>query len=110
MLTDAQLLDIDPTFTQRTAAAKKKLNFDLDTGSFKKFLGLKDDEDVPPSFAEKILNATIPKGEHTVTVENPTSTGNKSVTMSDDKEADNYIGKIHPKANFFLNFSKKSKI
>jgi hypothetical protein len=75
----------------------KAPQFNPDDGSFRKLLGIKGDDMVPPSFACAILNAQIPDGRNSVTVNNPTDAGEKSITLTTEK-----IGAIHKKASFSL--------
>jgi hypothetical protein len=65
--------------------------------SFWKLLGIKEDEMVPLSFARAILNAQIPDGKNSMTVNNPTDAGEKSITLATEN-----ISAIHKKASLSL--------
>jgi len=85
------------TETPAKMGAAKAPQFNPDGGSFRKLLGIKEDKMVPLSFARAILNAQIPDGKNSVTVNNPTDAGEKSITLATEK-----IGAIHKKASFSL--------
>lgn len=61
--------------------AAKATQFNPDDGSFMKLLGIKEDEMVPLSFARAFLNAQIPHGKNSVTMNNTTDVGKKSITF-----------------------------
>ena len=61
--------------------AAKATQFNPDDGSFMKLLGIKEDEMVPLSFARAFLNAQIPNGKNSVTMNNTTDVGKKSITF-----------------------------
>jgi len=61
--------------------AAKATQFNPDDGSFRKLLGIEEDEMVPLSFAPTFINAQIPHGNNIVTVNNPTDVGKKSITF-----------------------------
>jgi hypothetical protein len=77
--------------------AAKAQKFNPDDGSFRKLSGIKEDEMVPLSFARAILNAQTPYGKNSVTVNNPTDAGVKSITLTTEN-----IDVIHKKASFSL--------
>ena len=62
--------------------AAKATQFNPDDGSFRKLLGIKEDEMVPLSFTRVILNTQILNGKSSVTVNNPTDVGKKSITLN----------------------------
>jgi hypothetical protein len=77
--------------------ATKAPKFNPDDRSFTKLLGIEEDEMVPLSFARAILNTQTPYGKNSVTVNNPTDAGEKSITLTTEN-----IGAIHEKTSFSL--------
>jgi hypothetical protein len=60
----------------------KAPQFNPDDGSFRKLLGIKENEIVYPSFARAILKPQIPNGKISVTENNPTDIGKKSIILN----------------------------
>lgn len=72
------------SLTKETLAkmgAAKATQFNPDDGSFRRLLGIKEDEMVPLSFARAILNAQTPDGKNGMTVDDPTDVEKKSITF-----------------------------
>lgn len=81
----------------KMGAAKAPPQFNPDNGSFRKPLGIKENEMVPLPFVRAILNAQISDEKNSVTVNNPINAGAKLITLTTEN-----TDAIHKKESFSL--------